>query len=91
MQVVTFRYDNTTNNQHNVRKYRSFHHNSLINIKTNTTTRISEITNNMIGVMKWPDDRLQWFWNGALYSVLIYEKALDYSDIDIIANRLRPL
>jgi quinol monooxygenase YgiN len=90
MQVVTFRYDNTTNNQHNTRKYRSFHHESLIKIQTNTTTRSSEIMQNVIGVLKWPDDRFQWFWKGEIYSILIYKKALDYSDIDFIANRLRP-
>jgi len=89
-QVVTFRYDNTLNNQHNTRKYRSFHSESTIKIQTNTTTRSSEIIQNVIGVLKWPDDRLQWLWKGELYSVLIYEKALDYSDIDFIANKLRP-
>jgi len=65
-----------------------------INASTNqyvhTGVRTSLSIDNYIGVYNEYEGRKQWFWNGALYSVLIYEKALDYSDIDIIANRLRP-
>ena len=59
---------------------------------TPSDTRNSQVDNNFIGTYVNNDDTLNkiWYWNGGLYSVLIYDKALEYADIDYISNKLRP-
>jgi hypothetical protein len=61
------------------------------NTNVNTAIRQSLDINNYIGV--WINsDALgkQWYWNGEIYTVLIYDKSLEYTYIDFISERLRP-
>ena len=61
------------------------------NTNVNTAIRQSLDINNYIGVWINSDTSgKQWYWNGEIYTVLIYDKSLEYTDIDFISERLRP-